>query len=173
MDVLCGARRPGHFEGVLNVCNRLFNIVEPDVALFGEKDFQQLTIIKRMVQDLHMPIVIVAGPTVRAPDGLAISSRNQYLDEDDRKRLGPRIYEELCKAAEAIEAGSGSLTEILEIESKARAALTEDGFEVEYFSVVSVNTLHKPSISESDLVIMCAAKLGRARLIDNKRCTRL
>jgi pantoate--beta-alanine ligase len=172
-DVLCGAKRPGHFEGVLNVCNRLFNIVQPDVAIFGEKDFQQLTIIKRMVEELHMPVVIAAGPTVRAPDGLAISSRNQYLDEDDRKRIAPRLYEEITKAAEAIESGSGSLTDLLEIESKARNALTKDGFEVDYFSIVSINTLHKPSISESDLVVMGAATLGRARLIDNKRCTRL
>ena len=171
-DILCGAKRPGHFEGVLNVCNRLFNIVQPDLAVFGEKDFQQLTIIKRMVEELRMPLTILAGPTVRAPDGLAISSRNQYLDEEDRK-IAPRIYEEITKAAEAIESGSASLTDILEIESKARQALTASGFEVDYFSVVSVNTLHKPSISESDLVVLCAASLGRARLIDNKRCTRL
>ena len=171
-DVLCGATRPGHFEGVASVVNRLFNIVQPDVAVFGEKDFQQLAIVRRMVEDLKMTINVIGAPTVRTPDGLAMSSRNQYLTEEERK-IAPRIYEELCKVAEAIEIGQGSLSEIMQLESKSRAALKQDGFEVDYFSVASVNTLRKPSISESDLVVLCAARLGKARLIDNKRCTRL
>lgn len=171
-DILCGESRPGHFEGVASVVNRLLNIVQPHVAVFGEKDFQQLAIVRRMVDELKIPVNIVGAPTVRTTDGLAMSSRNQYLSDDERA-LAPRMYEELCKVAEAIELGQGSLSEIMQLESKARAALTADGFSVDYFSAVSVNTLRKPSISESDLVVLCAARLGKARLIDNKRCTRL
>lgn len=171
-DILCGESRPGHFEGVASVVNRLLNIVQPHVAVFGEKDFQQLAIVRRMVDELKIPVNIVGAPTVRTTDGLAMSSRNQYLSDDERA-LAPRMYEELCKVAEAIELGQGSLSEMMQLESKARAALTADGFTVDYFSAVSVNTLRKPSISESDLVVLCAARLGKARLIDNKRCTRL
>jgi len=171
-DILCGESRPGHFEGVASVVNRLLNIVQPHVAVFGEKDFQQLAIVRRMVDELKIAVNIVGAPTVRTTDGLAMSSRNQYLSDDERA-LAPRMYEELCKVAEAIELGQGSLSEIMQLESKARAALTADGFTVDYFSAVSVNTLRKPSISESDLVVLCAARLGKARLIDNKRCTRL
>lgn len=171
-DILCGESRPGHFEGVASVVNRLLNIVQPHVAVFGEKDFQQLAIVRRMVDELKIPVNIVGAPTVRTAEGLAMSSRNQYLGEDERK-LAPRIYEELCKVAEAIELGQGSLSDIMQLESKARAALAADGFAVDYFNVVSVNTLRKPSIYESDLVVLCAARLGKARLIDNKRCTRL
>jgi pantoate--beta-alanine ligase len=171
-DILCGESRPGHFEGVASVVNRLLNIVQPHVAVFGEKDFQQLAIVRRMVDELKIPVNIVGAPTVRTTDGLAMSSRNQYLSDDERA-LAPRMYEELCKVAEAIELGQGSLSEIMQLESKARAALTAVGFTVDYFSAVSVNTLRKPSISESDLVVLCAARLGKARLIDNKRCTRL
>ena len=171
-DILCGESRPGHFSGVASVVNRLLNIVQPNVAVFGEKDFQQLVIVRRMVDELKIPVNIVGAPTVRTADGLAMSSRNQYLTEDERK-LAPRIYEELCTVAEAIDLGQGSLSEIMQLESRARAALVADGFTVDYFSVVSVNTLRKPSISESDLVVVCAARIGKARLIDNKRCTRL
>ena len=171
-DILCGEQRPGHFEGVASVVNRLLNIVQPHIAVFGEKDFQQLAVVRRMVDELKIPVNIVGAPTVRTPDGLAMSSRNQYLSDEER-RLAPRIYEELCKVAEAIELGQGSLSEIMQLESKSRAALTEDGFKVDYFTVASVTTLRKPSISESDLVVLCAARIGRARLIDNKRCTRL
>lgn len=171
-DILCGESRPGHFGGVASVVNRLLNIVQPHVAVFGEKDFQQLAIVRRMVDELKIPVNIVGAPTVRTADGFAMSSRNQYLSDDERA-LAPRMYEELCKVAEAIELGQGSLSEIMQLEAKARAALTADGFAVDYFSTVSVNTLRKPSISESDLVVMCAARLGKARLIDNKRCTRL
>jgi pantoate--beta-alanine ligase len=101
-----------------------------------------------------------------------MSSRNQYLGEEERK-VAPRIYEELSKVAEAIETESPALSEIMQLESKSRAALTAEGFRVDYFSVVSINSLRKPSISESDLVVMCSARLGQTRLIDNKRCTRI
>jgi pantoate--beta-alanine ligase len=171
-DILCGAVRPGHFEALVSVINRLFNIVQPDIAVLGEKDFQQLVVVRRMVEELKMPINVVAAPTVRTADGLAMSSRNQYLTEEER-RLAPRVYEELCKVAEAIEMGAGSLSEIMQLESKSRAALREDGFTVDYFTVASVHTLRKPGISESDLVVLGSARLGKARLIDNKRCTRL
>lgn len=171
-DVLCGGLRPGHFEALAGTVNRLFNIVQPDIAIFGEKDFQQLVLIRRMVEELRMPINVVGAPVVRTPDGLAMSSRNQYLGEEERK-VAPRIYEELSKVAEAIETESPALSEIMQLESKSRAALTAEGFRVDYFSVVSINSLRKPSISESDLVVMCSARLGQTRLIDNKRCTRI
>lgn len=171
-DLLCGALNPGHFESLVSVASRLFNIVQPDIVVLGEKDFQQLVVIRRMVEELKMPINVVAAPTVRAPDGVALSTRNQYLSPEERE-LAPSIYAEVCKVAEAIEMGSGSLSEIMQLESKSRATLREAGFVVDYFSVVSVSTLRKPSISESDLVVMCSARLGRTRLIDNKRCTRL
>lgn len=171
-DVLCGGLRPGHFEALAGTVNRLFNIVQPDIAIFGEKDFQQLVLIRRMVEELRMPINVVGAPVVRTPDGLAMSSRNQYLGEEERK-VAPRIYEELSKVAEAIETESPALSEIMQLESKSRAALTAEGFSVDYFSVVSINSLRKPSISESDLVVMCSARLGQTRLIDNKRCTRI
>ena len=171
-DILCGAHRPGHFEGVASVVARLLNIVQPHVAVFGEKDFQQLVIVRRMVDELRLPVNIVGGPTVRSAEGLALSSRNQYLTEEELK-IAPNIYTELCEVAEAIDLGHGSLSDILQLESRGRARLTALGFAVDYFSVVSVNTLRKPSISESDLVVLCAARLGKARLIDNKRCTRL
>lgn len=96
-DILCGALRPGHFEALVSVANRLFNVVQPDIAVLGEKDFQQLVVIRRMVEELKMPINIVAAPTVRTPDGLAMSSRNQNLSDDER-RLAPRIYEELRRS---------------------------------------------------------------------------
>ncbi|MFM8481571.1 MAG: pantoate--beta-alanine ligase, partial [Gammaproteobacteria bacterium] len=171
-DVLCGGLRPGHFEALAGTVNRLFNIVQPDIAVFGEKDFQQLVLIRRMVEELRMPVNVVGAPVVRTPDGVAISSRNQYLSDEERRNAS-RLYEELSKMAETIETESPALSEIMQLESKSRAALTADGFKVDYFSVVSINTLRKPSISESDLVVMCSARLGQTRLIDNKRCTRI
>jgi len=165
-DILCGAFRPGHFSGVASVVARLFNIVQPNVAIFGEKDFQQLAVIRRMVTDLQIPVKIIGAPTVRAPDGLALSSRNQYLSPEERA-VAPRLYQELVRVAELLKAGQGSREDIARHEAESRAALKDVGFVVEYFSVRSAETLHAPSLSTEQMVILVAARLGRARLIDS------
>ena len=163
---LCGEFRPGHFEGVATVVTKLFNIVQPDVAVFGEKDFQQLTVIKRLTADLCLPIVVLGAPTVREVDGLAMSSRNQYLNESERA-LAPQIYAALRTAARAVIAGSA----IPEVEAAGVAALSGAGFRVDYFQVRRSSDLQSPHSSDRDLVVLAAARLGRARLIDNIRVT--
>ncbi|MEA3303457.1 MAG: pantoate--beta-alanine ligase [Pseudomonadota bacterium] len=161
--ILDGEFRPGFFVGVATVVCKLFNMVQPDIAVFGEKDFQQLHIIRRMVEDLQMPIEIVASPTVRESDGLAMSSRNNYLDAQQRK-VAPLIYRSLQKAAEEIKQGE---EDYLQLESVARASLENAGFVVDYFSVRNAVTLDPAKAGESNLVILTAAWLGRTRLIDN------
>ena len=169
-DILCGAFRPGHFAGVASVVARLFNIVQPTMAIFGEKDFQQLAVIRCMVADLQIPVEIIGAPTVRAPDGLALSSRNQYLLPEERA-LAPRLYQELMRVAELLKGGQSSREDIALHEAESRAALKAAGFVVEYFSVRSAETLHAPSLSTEQMVILVAARLGRARLIDNVQVT--
>ena len=170
-EILDGEFRPGHFEGVASVVMRLFSMVQPDVAVFGEKDYQQLLVIRRMVADLFLPVEIVGSPTVRAPDGLALSSRNIYLSEDERA-IAPKLYEELRRVAVAIDTDDESAKDLQALETEARRTLRAAGFKVEYFTIRSANTLLTPSLSESELVILVAARLGRARLIDNTRATR-
>ena len=136
-NILCGEFRPGHFEGVATVVAKLFNIVDADVAIFGEKDFQQLTVIRRMAADLCLRVEIVGAPTVREPDGLAMSSRNQYLDEAQRK-LAPTIYRQLQQAVAALQSG---VREYAKIEAAGRAALDGAGFRTDYFSVRDAKTL--------------------------------
>jgi pantoate--beta-alanine ligase len=165
-DILCGAVRPGHFAGVASVVARLFNIVQPNVAIFGEKDFQQLAVIRRMATDLQIPVQIIGAPTVRAPDGLALSSRNQYLLPAERE-LAPRLYQELTRVADLLRAGESSREDIARHEAQSGAALDADGFNVEYFSVRSAETLRAPSLSTERKVVLVAARLGKARLIDN------
>lgn len=162
-DILCGAFRPGHFMGVATVVVKLLNIVQPDVALFGEKDFQQLMIIRRAVADLCMPVQIVGVPTTREPDGLALSSRNRYLSPQERA-AAPHIYAELRRAKEAIESGSRDFEEL---EQAGMAALQRAGFRPDYFSIRDAATLDAPSAASGDLVVLTAARIGRARLIDN------
>ena len=166
--ILCGEFRPGHFEGVATVVAKLFHIVEPDVAIFGEKDFQQLTIIRRMVEDLCMPVEIIAAPTVRDADGLAMSSRNQYLSAAERA-LAPTIYATLTAAAGRLRAGDGDLAAI---ERAGFSALEGAGFRPDYFSVRDAADLSAPGPSSKELVVLTAARLGKARLIDNVRVTR-
>ena len=166
-SVLDGEFRPGHFEGVATVVAKLFHIVEPDVAVFGEKDFQQLTIIRRMVADLCMPVSIIPAPTVREPDGLAMSSRNQYLTPAERQ-LAPRLYQELQRAAQRL---SGGEQDIGSIEREASAALSAAGFRPDYFTV-RTRDLETPKADTRELVTLVAARLGRARLIDNIQLTR-
>lgn len=174
-DVLCGAVRPGHFIGVTSVVARLFGIVQPDAAVFGRKDFQQLAIIRRMVADLCMPIEIVGAPTVRAADGLALSSRNQYLSPEERARA-PSLYRSLQQAVEALRAvradrsPSSAREAIGAVEESGREALTSAGFAVDYFvarDAGSLAPLAECVGSAPAAVVLTAAKLGRARLIDN------
>ena len=161
-DILCGANRPGHFTGVATVVAKLFNIVQPDVALFGEKDFQQLLVIRRMAEDLCFPMEILGVPTVREVDGLAVSSRNVYLTPEQRARA-PFLYRTLRNAAERLCAGAS----VVEVERRGLEALRAAGLETDYFEVRRAKDLRRPLAGDLDLVILAAAWLGRARLIDN------
>jgi pantoate--beta-alanine ligase len=161
-EILCGAFRPGHFTGVATIVTKLLNLVQPDVALFGEKDYQQLMIIRRAATDLCMPMEIVGVATMREPDGLAMSSRNRYLSEQDR-RVAPQIFAELERARHAIESGADDFEAL---EQAGFEALQRSGFRPDYFSVRDAATLGAPS-KGTDLVILTAARIGRARLIDN------
>lgn len=163
-DILCGASRPGHFVGVATVVCKLFNLVQPDVALFGEKDFQQLLIIRRMVEDLAIPVTIIGMPTVREPDGLAMSSRNSYLTPEERARA-PLLYRVLNEVAEALRSGQP----LAEAERSGVESLKAAGFRPDYLSVRRAKDLAPPGLKDRDLVILAAAYLGRARLIDNLR----
>jgi pantoate--beta-alanine ligase len=162
-DDLCGAFRPGHFDGVTSVVSRLFGLVLPDVAVFGQKDYQQQLVIRRMVEDLHWPVEIVSGATVREADGLAYSSRNQYLSDDER-RIAPALYEVLQKLGRELQAGK---REFGELESQATAALVEKGFLPDYVAIRRAANLEAPDRDTDELVILAAARLGSARLIDN------
>ena len=161
--ILCGAFRPGHFEGVATVVAKLFNIVAPDVAVFGEKDFQQLTVIRRMTTDLCLPVGIIGAPTVREADGLAMSSRNQYLTAGER-RIAPRLHEALQAAVTALRGGNKDFTMI---EGEGMRALAAAGFLPDYFSVREAAELRAPGSDTRHFVVLTAARLGKARLIDN------
>jgi pantoate--beta-alanine ligase len=160
--ILCGQFRPGHFEGVTTVVAKLFNIVAPDIAVFGEKDFQQLTIIRHMVADMCYPIEIVAAPTVREADGLAMSSRNQYLTAAER-RIAPRLYIALQGAVGRLAASK----DYAAIERAGILELEAGGLQPEYFAIRAARTLGAPQDSAQELVVLAAARLGKARLIDN------
>lgn len=161
--ILCGEMRPGHFSGVATVVSKLLINVQPDVALFGEKDYQQLLVIKRMVQDLCMPVTIIGVPTVREPDGLAMSSRNGYLTAEERARA-PLIHQTLRQAAARLRAGG---TTLATIEQDASETLAAAGFRPEYVSIRRLEDLEPPGADERHFSILIAAWLGSARLIDN------
>jgi pantoate--beta-alanine ligase len=161
--ILCGEFRPGHFEGVSTIVATLFHIVEPDVAVFGEKDFQQLTIIRKMVADLCMPVKIIGAPTVRDADGLAMSSRNQYLTPEQRT-IAPLIYKTLTASAEKLLSGD---KQFHEIERAGIRTLERAGFKPDYFVVRQARDLAPPEPVAAELVVLTAARLGKARLIDN------
>lgn len=161
-QILCGASRPGHFAGVTTVVAKLFNLVGPQLALFGEKDYQQLVVIRRMATELCQPVEIIGVPTRREADGLAMSSRNQYLTEDQRRRA-PLLYETLRQAAVDLRAGKS----IEEAVSKAAACLRRHGFRPDYVEVRRAEDLAELQDSDHELVILAAAFLGQARLIDN------
>ena len=159
----CGASRPGHFEGVATVVTKLFNMVQPDISVFGKKDFQQLLVIRTLVHDLNIPVEIVGVETEREFDGLAMSSRNTYLTAKERL-LAPELYRAICRAREAVYDGEQSLKSI---ERQAIKQLTGLGFMVDYFSICRSQDLQSATEDDKHLLIMVAAKLGSPRLIDN------
>lgn len=164
-DILCGASRPGHFVGVATVVTKLFNIVQPDCAIFGNKDFQQLKVIEDMVRDLSSNVRIIGIDTARNDDGLAMSSRNGYLTEEER-RIAPAMYQTLLWAKDALITNSASHEDIRE---QAQQKLEAAGFRRDYFEIRAQDNLQTPSEEEKSLVILAAAYLGSARLIDNMR----
>jgi pantoate--beta-alanine ligase len=164
-DILCGASRPGHFVGVSTVVTKLFNIVQPDCAIFGNKDFQQLKVIEDMVRDLSSNVRMIGVDTARNEDGLAMSSRNGYLTEEER-RIAPTIYQTLLWAKEALIENRASHEDICE---QAQQKLEAAGFRRDYFEIRAQENLQTPSEEEKRLVILTAAYLGKARLIDNLR----
>jgi len=167
---LCGHSRPGHFDGVTTVVSKLLLIVQPDTAIFGAKDFQQLLVIKQMVQDLNIPTNIISAPIQRAKDGLALSSRNQYLSPQDRKRA-PLIYQTLQSTAQTLREG----TPLDEALKNAAKALTKNGFVIDYIEARDATNLkpitgplyQKGETPPQSAQLLCAVKLGQTRLIDN------
>ena len=163
-ESLCGQFRPEHFRGVTTVCAKLFNIIAPDIAFFGRKDAQQAVVIKRMVADLNMPFKIVVCPIVRGPDGLALSSRNQYLTEQQKKDA-TLIYSSLQKCREMVEAGIEDCTKII---AQMREVLNQaPSINIEYISIVDAETLQSISRITGKILAAVAVKIGTARLIDN------
>lgn len=160
---LCGVFRPGHFRGVATVVTKLFNIVKPDTACFGKKDYQQLALIKGMVRDLNMDVEIVPVDTGRAADGLALSSRNQYLSEAERAEA-PRLYARLQAVAQALKDGS---TAYADLEQAAAEQLRAAGWTVDYVEIRQADTLALARAGEKRLAVLAAARLGSTRLIDN------
>ncbi len=163
--MLCGQFRPGHFDGVATVVAKLFGIVAPDVAVFGEKDYQQFIIVRRMTRDLALPVEIVGAPTVRATDGLALSSRNRYLSADERARA-PAVHQALQQTIEQLAAGS---RDYATMESVGWQKLATAGLRPDYYSVRDAFDLQSPRANSREVVVLTAARLGRARLIDNLR----
>ncbi|MDF2446423.1 MAG: pantoate--beta-alanine ligase [Moraxellaceae bacterium] len=161
-DILCGSSRPGHFTGVATVVSKLFNIVQPDMALFGEKDYQQLAVIRCMTRELCFPIEIIGVPTVRAEDGLALSSRNGFLSSDER-RAAPEIYRTMSNLKLAIEQGQRDFASLA---SAAQGHLKKCGFEPDYVDIRRQD-LGAAGPEDRQLVILVAARLGSTRLIDN------
>ena len=162
-DVLCGASRPGHFEGVTTVVSKLFNIVQPDEAVFGIKDYQQLAVIRRMVEDLCMPVQISAAPIHRETDGLAMSSRNSYITEDERTRVTV-LKQSLEWVAEQIQGGS---KDFFDLEQSAGRRLIDAGFKVDYVTISNSKTLDPAADDDVEITILGAMFTDKARLIDN------
>jgi pantoate--beta-alanine ligase len=161
--VLDGEFRPGHFRGVATVVMKLFQIAQPDVALFGKKDYQQLMVIRNMAGEFNLPIEIIGGETVRAADGLALSSRNGYLSATERAEA-PRLYRVLTELATEVRSGAGNYPEL---ETKAMNILSMNGWVPDYVALRKKLDLQCPSAHESGLVVLAAARLGSTRLIDN------
>lgn len=160
---LCGASRPGHFDGVATVVTKLFHMVQPDLAVFGEKDFQQLAVIRKLVRDLDLPVQIIGEPTVRDSDGLALSSRNGYLN-DAQRRCAPALYQTLGALAAELRSGRDDHSVLIE---DGLARLSAAGFEPDYLEIRHPLTLRPATRADRQLVILAAARLGTTRLIDN------
>ncbi|EAS8652986.1 pantoate--beta-alanine ligase [Salmonella enterica] len=165
--MLEGASRPGHFRGVSTIVSKLFNLIQPNIACFGEKDFQQLALIRKMVADMSYDIEIVGVPIIRAKDGLALSSRNAYLTADQRK-IAPGLYNVMNSIAEKLIAGNRELQEIIAI---AEQELNEKGFRADDIQIRDADTLQELTETSKRAVILAAAWLGQARLIDNQSVT--
>lgn len=165
-DKLCGRARPGHFDGVATVVAKLFNMVQPDLAVFGEKDYQQLLLIKKMVTDLNMPINVMGLPTCREESGLAMSSRNQYLTPQQRQQAAS-LYQILNEIKDKLQSGNRNY---IQLENYAIDKLETLGFDVDYVEVRKAENLEVASASDKALRILSAARLGKARLIDNIAC---
>lgn len=161
--ILDGASRPGHFTGVATVVTKLFNMVQPDVAIFGEKDYQQLLVIRRMTADLCLPVEIVGHPTVREPDGLAMSSRNQYLTKPERAQA-PLLNYVLRETVLALRAGE---RDFAALQQQAMQRLDQEGFRSDYVEIRQADSLMAPGAGDTRFVVLGAAQLGKARLIDN------
>ncbi|MCB4811090.1 pantoate--beta-alanine ligase [Methylovorus menthalis] len=162
-DSLCGASRPGHFSGVATVVMKLFNLVQPQVAIFGKKDYQQLSVIRALVQQFNLPITIIGGETVREADGLAMSSRNGYLSPAQRQEA-KRLHAALQLVKQAIQKGNHDYPAICE---QTRQYLTQLGWIVDYIEVRAASTLQPATATDTSLVALAAARLGKTRLIDN------
>jgi pantoate--beta-alanine ligase len=159
----CGANRPGHFDGVTSVVARLLGLVQPDLAIFGQKDYQQQLVIRHMSRDLNLPVTIITGETVREEDGLAMSSRNQYLTDDERASA-PVLFQVLSAVGSELQNGRRNFEEL---EAESIAKLGDAGFDVDYFSIRRAQNLEIPDRDCDELVVLAAAQLGNARLIDN------
>ncbi len=162
-DELCGAHRPGHFRGMATIVLKLFNIVQPDFAVFGKKDYQQLHLVKKMVAQLDLPIAVIAGETMRESDGLAMSSRNRYLLPEERAEA-KRLHLSLEKIRQAVISGD---MDFKSLESAAGAELESRGWRVDYVEIREAESLSKPAAGEGKLVVLAAAWMGKTRLIDN------
>lgn len=162
-DILCGASRPGHFVGVTTIVAKLFNIVQPDIAVFGKKDYQQLFLIRRMVRDLAIPIEILGVETAREESGLAVSSRNGYLSTSEKEQAA-QLYQVMCQMAEQIQIGNADFKRL---QDEAITELKQHGFEPDYVEIRHCEDLSVAQAADSNLVILLAAKLGTTRLIDN------
>ena len=173
---LCGQSRPGHFDGVGIVVSKLFNIVQPDIAVFGQKDYQQLAIIKQLVRDLSYPIEIIGAPIVRAADGLALSSRNQYLSANERE-VAPVIHQALQYLAKQLEKGEQSQQVVQSLLAETHQRITDAGFIIDYLDIKTdtleslTNDTVTFNVENKSLMILVAAWLGRARLLDNQLVT--
>ena len=165
-ETLCGASRPGHFRGVCTVVTKLFHLLAPDAAVFGEKDFQQLAIIRRLVRDLNFPVEIIAAPTVREPDGLAASSRNQYLDAEERQQATV-LRAALLEAAELVRGGETSAARIIQAVRERIGAATRA--RIDYVELVNADTLQPQQTVSANSLLAVAVFFGRTRLIDNIR----
>jgi pantoate--beta-alanine ligase len=166
-DKLCGKHRPGHFDGVATVVSKLLNMAQADIAVFGEKDYQQLILIKKLAADLNIETTIVGHETQREPDGLAMSSRNQYLTQSERVKAG-NIYKALCRVAEKLT--SEEHVDFEKLETDAKLNLDKLGFQTEYVEIRNAVDLALATNDDKSLRIFVAARLGKARLIDNIAC---